>query len=1127
MTSRPADSAQRRAAVTIFDRNVVVVAGAGTGKTALLSARALVYLLGESHRCRVACTPDQRAREVLALTFTEKAAAEMAERLVHFLGTLSGFREVEGLDDQVRELVVEPLMETYGLSADTIRTRAASMLEQVELVEASTIHSFCSSLLLRHPFEAGISPDFEVDRDGTRLNELLDRVWIEYVHAQLADAEHVPAAWRIAFDAGMGLRALRDAARALIVSNVPTGWLLDPAVLVGDADVHACRLRSALPRLAELAQTIEALRVPGNVRLSRLGRALLAMARALSVHERVPPDVEEAWRRLIKDGVDGLFVATVLKRIEQAGIDEQRVRTELERAVELVEEARAFTPVELAAVHEICAPVVREVRERALREGIVGFDHLLLYAASLVAASPAIAAALRERYRCVLLDEVQDTDPLQYDIIKPLREDGSGASWGTRGTFMVGDPKQSIYLFREADIQAFHREATDLGGTGATVIIAANFRSDPRIIAVGNALSRRLFREGGHPPQIQPCYDPLCAHLPTKGTQPPVEVVRVSVDAEKVRMGDRAEAENAAAVEWIRKFHGEGYSWRDIAVLVPIRTGGDDLYGAMQEAGIPAVRSGGKTFYARQEVMDTVHLLACVADPTDRGALLAFLGSPGGGVDNDGLVALCAAGLNDTFTYLDVAAYEPPSCHPGLQLIHGDERVRVAGVFSDLARLHRCLREWETWDAFREIRRCIPLVEAWSFSRWRSQRMANVDKVMDEIESRVRAGSSVTTVVRELTRSELVEREGEEGVLASPRLDAVTIETIHGAKGLEYPVVLLANLFRDWNQEAERDVYVARDWTNGIVAVKVAHLRNHAARSHHRSREAKREAERARLMYVGLTRAKERLVLFLHPSAAARSYSGILLHALDEALAAGELVEGHELRLIDGGAVPPHSAPPPRPSLAVPEDALARVQNRKRVMDDLAHAPIRLAPSSADEPYLRRELPAQDREDVPEVRDRALRFGDLCHAALQHIDLTRPLEDVEGVLASPLARRVAGDLYGDLLAEARGVLEEAVRAPFFRDVIARADGVVRELPVLESVEGATLSGRIDLAVRTGGTWAVIDFKTDRDLASHGELRERYGGQMRAYTRALRRALNLPEDPRFFLYFLRHCVAVEL
>jgi ATP-dependent exoDNAse (exonuclease V) beta subunit len=137
------------------------------------------------------------------------------------------------------------------------------------------------------------------------------------------------------------------------------------------------------------------------------------------------------------------------------------------------------------------------------------------------------------------------------------------------------------------------------------------------------------------------------------------------------------------------------------------------------------------------------------------------------------------------------------------------------------------------------------------------------------------------------------------------------------------------------------------------------------------------------------------------------------------------------------------------------------------------------------------------------------------------------LEDLDPALASPLAQRIAGDLYGELVGEAREVLTAAIQASFFNESVLRADQVIRELPILERVDGATLSGRIDLAARTGDSWVVVDFKTDRDIAPRDELIARYGGQKKAYTRVLQRALNLSEDPRFFLYFLRHCEAVEL
>jgi ATP-dependent exoDNAse (exonuclease V) beta subunit len=644
---------------------------------------------------------------------------------------------------------------------------------------------------------------------------------------------------------------------------------------------------------------------------------------------------------------------------------------------------------------------------------------------------------------------------------------------------------------------------------------------------VANALCSRLFSRGDYPRGIQPAYEPLTAHLESGSDGPPVEVVRVELPGPKVAKGECARAEIGLVITRLRGLHGQ-FAWREMVVLVPTRTGIDELHGALHEAGIPAVFSGGRSFYARQEVLDTVHLLASLADPRDKGALVAFLGSPAGGVDNDDLVALCAAGLCGDFTYLDVAAIDPPDAHPGLGSLAPDQRRRVAGVLKELARLHRCVRECETWRAFQDLRQALPVVEAWAFSRFGRQRMANVDKLLDEVEARVRAGSSLATVVREMAEQELVEREGEESALASPMLDAVTIETIHGAKGLEFPAVILANLLREIRGENEKDVYVARDWTSGMIAARVGPLRNQAARAYHLSRQRKREAEIARLLYVALTRAKDRLVLFLHPSVSGTTYSSVLLEALDDALAGGELVEGRELTIAAGEDAGEREARPAACRLPAPLDDIVRhIGQRREARAALEAAPARLTPSSGDEANTRRELPAEESEAYPESRDRALRFGDLCHAVLQHLDLAEPLEDMDSALASPLACRIAGELHGELVGEAREVLTAAVQAPFFREVILRADRVMRELAVLEEVAGATLSGRIDLAARTGDSWVVVDFKTDREIAPREELIARYGGQKNAYTRVMRRALALPEDPRFFLYFLRHCEAVEL
>jgi len=148
-----------------------------------------------------------------------------------------------------------------------------------------------------------------------------------------------------------------------------------------------------------------------------------------------------------------------------------------------------------------------------------------------------------------------------------------------------------------------------------------------------------------------------------------------------------------------------------MVALVPTRTGIDELHGALQEAGIPAVFSGGRSFYARQEVLDTVHLLASLADPRDKGPWSRSWLSPAG-VGNDDLLALCAVGLSESFTYLDVAAFDPPEAHPGLGGLAPEERRRVAGVLTDLA---GCIDASGSArpGGVPDLRQALPVVEAW------------------------------------------------------------------------------------------------------------------------------------------------------------------------------------------------------------------------------------------------------------------------------------------------------------------------------------------------------------------------------------------------------------------------------
>lgn len=1134
----PPDHYQRVAAVTTFDKNVVVVAGAGTGKTAVLISKMAVYLLGESYRRDKAKPDEKRVDELLALTFTEKAAAEMGERLLEFLRKLAVSEEESDLDGPVFDLVANPLMTVYGLSRDLIGLRAKAALEHVDRIETSTIHSFCASLLRSFPLEASLSPEFVVDTDNTLLEETVDRLWEAHAKPILRNAGGLPDGWRMVFDAGLTLNDFRQFIVAMTASTVPTAALLDARSLIGDAQRHRQRIRATLPTLGGLAARLLAYQFPQKHKIAQFTDALRGIAEMHVDKLASGLRADESIRALLKTPTEKLLTKTACQKL---GSDVADVAGEIESARGFLLDAISFQPAVLGAIHRICAPVVARGREVLKQQGIVPYNHLLLYGAELLQQNSDVAKRLRSQYQLILLDEVQDTDPLQFDIVKPMRT-GSHREpgWGDTGSFVVGDPKQSIYLFRGADTEAFSHEVKLLEKENSQLIdITANFRSDPRIISFVNAVGGRLFRLGEHPPDLQPPYVPLTASVEESEESLPVRVIRYGVAGmsnARPNVDELARVEAEIVTRHLIQCQREGREWRDLAVLMPTRNGSDELISALQRQSVPFVFSGTKTFYRRQEVVDTVNFLVSLLDPGDKGALFAFLGSLVGGVSNEALVVLAENRLGEKVTYLDAVRDGNIEQHEVLAGIQDTERAHVGRVLCEMTRLHEVIHEKETWEAFTEIRKSFPVVEAWAYHPMGGQKTANVHKTLRTIEEAVTGGESLTRVVRRIARDDLLRGEDEESSLGSASTDAVRVDTIHGAKGLEFEVVLLVNLFRRFTARSEEPVYVMADQGVGSVAAGLRGYANEFARGYLERQRQKEHAERARLLYVAMTRAKEQLHVLL-PAAVAdgktfkASHAGMLWAGLVDAEQCDELVSGREFVWLDTAGWPEERRVAERVDRAAPfsvNTLIEDVEQRRTWHDRIIGTQIRITPSSGDEPFPRRDTADEATKELEQLeRDTALRFGDLCHAALEHLDMSRPEEDLEEVIASPLIKRLAGDLYEELLPELRAVLAEAIRAEFFRETIIAADELYRELPILEQVNGATLSGRIDLAARIGDRWIVVDFKTDREMGTHDELLARYGGQKTAYVGALRRALELEKEPAFYLYFLRFCEALQL
>lgn len=937
---RPGDQGERDR-VLASDRNLAVTAGAGTGKTTLLVDKIARKVIAEG----------LPLEHLLALTFTEKAATELRERLRRKLAQ-------------------------------------AGKADGIDRAEIGTIHSFCAHVLRRFPVEAGVAPDFRVD-EGAVFRARFERAWPRWLDRELGGASRRPRAWKAVLSR-VDLEALRELAWGLSSFSVP---LDDPGN--GAATLREFAREAALGA-PDLAEALEG-RAPAPARL----------ASGPSARER------SAWR-LARD---------------MALVDEALVG----RAVALVSE------------------FAREFRRDYLRAGYVSFDAMLALVYGLLSNPefPEVLEFLRNRYRYILVDEFQDTDPLQGAILQKLAEGPDGRLASGR-ILVVGDPKQSIYSFRGADIVAYHRFVDRiLEEGGERAVLRTNFRSHGKILGFVNEVFARLIAPHR---QLQPAYEPVepPEDRAPAFPEPTIEAILVEgAGAEEAR-----EAEAEAIAGWIAG--RRDVRFRDVAILFRALTDVSVYLEALRARGIPYVIEGEKYFYGTPEVVDFVNLLRAVAYPHDRIALAAVLRSPYGALPDQELYARRRE--------LD---YRKESELP----------------------LFGFLRRWNQEAGRRGVAELIDLIfeESYALEIARAgyhgeQAVANLLKLRRKAaDFEAQEGGTLREFLVQAARAiRELEEEGE-SPLADETLDAVRVLSIHRAKGLEFPVVFLPDLHREFGGPRGEPA-VRYDWPTRTRGIRLGEVCDAGGAALSWLDRERRREELRRILYVGMTRAREILVLTGGLRSKGETYLSMLLPDLERHARVTRVPYRRPLL-----GAPPATAPPERPNW---EDLVARWRARegRARPSERFTSPTRLEEAAEGEP----QAPAEAAIDV----------GRACHRVLEALDFSRPVVP-EGIPP-----------------EAAEILERFFRSEAFEE-LASSEILARELPFVVPRGEQIVQGVLDVVYRKDGILYVGDYKTDKMLEPG-----RYEVIRELYTEAARRIFP-GMRPRFRLIDLRRGRMVEL
>ncbi|ONI74415.1 DNA helicase UvrD [Kribbella sp. ALI-6-A] len=1194
------------------ETTLFVEAGAGSGKTHALVDRVTTLVLRDGVPLRT----------IAAVTFTEKAGAELRDRLrVEFEKARKG----------------------------PDRERADEALDDLDSASIGTLHSFAQQILLAHPIEAGLPPLIDVlDEVGSSV--AFEERWSE-LQQQLLDDDSIAEPLLLAMAVGVELKHLRSLARLfgndwdLIGERV----LVDPPELVAMPD-----LSGLIAAAAKIGASAADCRAEDDRLLPKIERI-----RDLGVMLAAATDAETQ-----------LAVLHALRTLKVGKIGRKENWPDITRSrtdcAEVIEVAGSLVELLLDAclrhLSHWIAERVLESAERRRTEGRLEFHDLLVLARNLLRRDPAVRSALQDRYQRLLLDEFQDTDPIQIELAVRIAAGAAGDADDWRdieipdgSLFVVGDPKQSIYRFRRANIATYLTAQSLLG---ETVTLTTNFRTVPPVLDWINTVFTTLITPA---PDAQPTYHPLTPHRPSPATAPtpatpatdqstptnlPTSSTSSSAAATSTpadltgRIGtpatgdqlslfddsdpaedpptDDPDDQPLATVTSIRRhltvvphtpdddttnteftaataipgwspkdnpatpptvastptvgtadtpttatetpggpavtilgaephedlpraqasflrereaadvatvitralteqwtvYDEKTATWRpagagDIAILVPARTSLPFLEDALDRADIPYRAEASSLVYQTSEVRDLLACARALGDPSDQLALVTALRSPLFGCGDDDLFTWKHSGGSFTLTapvpdnllthpvgeameWLRKTYYASRWLTPSevLATIVADRRILEVAATGPRAR--------DTW---RRIRFVVDQARAWS-----------------EVEH----GGLRAYLAWAAHQGEETSRVAE-AVLPETDADAVRVMTIHAAKGLEFPIVILSGMTASPNRQ--RGVQVLWPPDGGYAVKLKSSIQTEDFDLVQPVDEQMDDYERRRLLYVAATRARDHLVVSLHRSGTRRHSSNAELFTSANAL---DVPHIHRLPRADQEPQPATIETPtptsPTTSTTSPRNIappINRAEWEARIAESRAasrrrssHSPSGLEGTGPDVALHEADpgtaKAARDIDLPPWSKGRyGTAIGRAVHGVLQVIDLTT---------AAGLEAAVQSQCVAEGVAEYADVVQALVRSALSSEIVQRAatrDHWRESFVGIPQPDGTVLEGFIDLLYREDdGTLMIVDYKTDAIPAAALDSRiAHYTPQLQAYT------TMLPAEAKATLLFL--------
>lgn len=1093
-------------------RSLFVEAGAGTGKTSQLVDRITNLVLADG-------VP---LANIAAITFTEAAAAELQTRI--------RVRFEKRLGDAV--------------DADE-RARCRQALADADMAAISTLHGFASRLLGEFSVAAGLPPRVRVlDEvssqlaDEDRWGRFVDRLYDDpdrrelLVRAALLDIALEPRypGQTTLKEAAVRLSQSWDqldgyAARALPpMTPVDFSAFDDAAAVVAalppqcaDPDDLFCRnlVDNVIPRVTQLAA------------ISDPGRKLALLA---------PLATDKTGWKKGNGGKAGNWGGDI--KAAKGAIDQLNEAT---RAVVGTVADEVLTQLLVLVSREVLAAA----RARQT-DGGLQFHDLLVLARHLLRTSEDARTRLHERYTHLLLDEFQDTDPIQIELALLIAAGVTGSYEGTwrdlevapGRVFFVGDPKQSIYRFRRADIELFLQARDRFGVDGNLARLTTNFRTVGPILDWVNTLFTKLMAE--EKPGMQPAYEPLDAWRQAGGA--PGEDGSIEEadhrptllggvhDDPKVRAATLREAEATDVAATIADIvarperwpvdDGHG-GWRrpalaDVTILAPARTSVPYLRDALDRYAIPYRLATGTLVYSTQEVRDTLLTLRAIDDPTDELSLVGALRSTLFGCSDVDLFTFHQAGGR-----WNLRAGPPDALDPDHPVRLALDALRELWIdrwwLTPTELLERLLRERHAYLLAVDTPRPA---ETWKRLRF----LADQARAFEEA-----SGGNLRDFL------DWTDLQGEDAARVHEPLlpetddDAVRIMTIHGAKGLEFPIAIVTGMTTK-PSTAPRGVQLFQDEDRFELSI-----RSNLATSGFEPRAELESTmdlhERMRLLYVAATRARDHLVISAHHKGGRSESYGKLIWELSqeepELWQAGGVEVYPVAELTDRIETTIDRHPPDLDQLRAERErwiaARAAVLDPQRIPQVLSATAVAqevIAPLTDElEDVAPTDLDAfdtdlDDRSDttaptatVARRRGRAgTAIGRAAHATLQVIDFDEPVD------APALARLALRNCEAEAIPEHQDTVAALVRSALASPAVRLAATSThhREIYVTAPVGTRVIEGYIDLLIETPEGLVVVDYKTDSVTEADLDAKvARYAPQGAGYVLALQESTGLP------------------